>query len=180
MTLPKFEEKYTVDDYMRWQGDWELIEGVPYAMAPSPRGRHQLVCLLISTQIEEKLRTCEEKCFVLPELDWIIDQETVVRPDLVIICKEVREHLKETPLVVIEVVSQNSARRDEILKFALYEREKVKYYALVYPELRKARTFLLKNDKYTKVFDGDEGTFEFDDLPCPFTIDFSRLWQRSY
>ncbi len=66
MTLPKFEEKYTVDDYMRWQGDWELIEGVPYAMAPSPRGRHQLVCLLISTQIEEKLRTCEEKCFVLP------------------------------------------------------------------------------------------------------------------
>ena len=29
-------ETYTYDDYKNWQGDWELIYGHPYAMAPSP------------------------------------------------------------------------------------------------------------------------------------------------
>ena len=31
---------YTYDDYKNWQGDWELIRGVPYAMAPSPLKTH--------------------------------------------------------------------------------------------------------------------------------------------
>ena len=27
---------YSYQDYRRWEGDWELIEGIPYAMTPSP------------------------------------------------------------------------------------------------------------------------------------------------
>ena len=36
----KLLPRYTVKDYERWDGDWELIEGVPYALA-SPSFRHQ-------------------------------------------------------------------------------------------------------------------------------------------
>ena len=25
---------YTYEDYRQWKGDWELIDGVPFAMAP--------------------------------------------------------------------------------------------------------------------------------------------------
>ena len=31
-----YVETYTYEDYKRWEGDWELIDGVPLAMAPSP------------------------------------------------------------------------------------------------------------------------------------------------
>ncbi len=178
MSLPQIEIRYTIEDYRRWEGDWELIEGIPYAMAPSPLGRHQLICLILGSFLEEQLRECAEECFVYPELDWIIDQETVVRPDLVLVCRRISEYLTEPPLVAVEVVSSNTARKDEILKFALYEREGVKYYVLVYPELKKARIFALKEKKFEKVFDGSEGRFTFDDLPCQVSLDFDRLWQR--
>ena len=34
-------EKYTYQDYLLWKGDWELVNGYPYAMAPSPNRSHQ-------------------------------------------------------------------------------------------------------------------------------------------
>lgn len=27
---------YTYDDYVTWEGRWELIQGIPYAMTPAP------------------------------------------------------------------------------------------------------------------------------------------------
>ena len=38
----KYVPYYTYEDYKKWQGDWELVEGVPYAMASS-RLLNQLV-----------------------------------------------------------------------------------------------------------------------------------------
>jgi len=31
---------YTYDDYKQWQGDWELIAGIPLAMSPAPTRKH--------------------------------------------------------------------------------------------------------------------------------------------
>jgi hypothetical protein len=42
---------YTYSDYVQWEGKWEVIDGVPYAMSHSPAPRYQFVsasfCLLI-------------------------------------------------------------------------------------------------------------------------------------
>ena len=32
---------YTYDDYVLWEGNWELIDGIPYAMSPAPTVTHQ-------------------------------------------------------------------------------------------------------------------------------------------
>lgn len=32
---------YSVVDYEAWQGSWELIQGIPYAMSPAPSIAHQ-------------------------------------------------------------------------------------------------------------------------------------------
>ena len=32
---------YSYDDYKIWEGDWELIRGIPYAMAPAASWWHQ-------------------------------------------------------------------------------------------------------------------------------------------
>jgi len=42
MTLV-YQEHYTFNDYQHWEGNWELIEGMPYAMSPSPTVNRPLV-----------------------------------------------------------------------------------------------------------------------------------------
>ncbi|GAB6075568.1 Uma2 family endonuclease [Desulfurobacterium crinifex] len=176
-TVKDYLPHYTVRDYFKWEGDWELIEGIPYAMAPSPFGKHQRISGLIFKQIEEQIENCPQGYFVYQELDWIIDEDTVVRPDVLVVCKRVDEYLKSTPEVVFEIVSKSTAFKDENLKFALYEREKVKYYAIVYPDLKKMRVFKLEKNKYEKVFDDETGSFLFQ-VTCSFSIDLEKIWKR--
>lgn len=169
--------RYTVEDYRRWEGDWELINGIAYAMAPSPFGTHQKIIMELGRQIANQLGGCKEPCHVYPELDWIVDEDTVVRPDLMVVCREVPEHLKEPPEVVIEVVSPNTAIKDEVVKFSLYEREKVRFYIMVYPDIKKVRLFELRDDRYDKVFDSDSGSFEIilrED--CGFKVEPEKLF----
>ena len=39
----KYLPNYTYADYCQWEGQWELIEGIPYAMSPLPIIIHQIV-----------------------------------------------------------------------------------------------------------------------------------------
>ena len=174
----KYPPYYTVEDYAKWEGDWELIEGVPYALAPSPLAKHQKISLLIARIIDEQIENCPEKCEVFFELDWIVSEDTVVRPDIVVVCEEVEDFIKTRPEVIFEVISPQTAKKDEYLKFSLYEREMVPYYVLVYPELKKVRIFRLKEGRYEKVFESDRGKFQFE-IRCPFEVDFDWIWRRS-
>jgi len=173
----KYLPNYTVEDYFQWEGDWELIEGVPYAMAPSPIWKHQRIVSLLVRVIDEQLENCPKNCRVSQEVDWIVNENTVVRPDVLVVCDEVKDFVKKTPEVVFEVVSKSTATRDEQLKFQLYEREKVNYYALVYPSIKKMRVFKFTGGRYDKVFDSDTGSFKFE-IECPFSVDLDYLWKR--
>ena len=173
----RYPPHYSVEDYAKWEGDWELIEGVPYALAPSPLAKHQQVSGLIYRYIAEQLESCSEECQVFFELDWIVSEDTVVRPDVVVVCGRVEDFIKRTPEVIFEVVSPLTVRKDEHLKFYLYERERVPYYVIVYPELKKVRIFELREGKYEKVFESDGGRFRFE-IKCPFEVDFDWIWKR--
>lgn len=36
-------ERYSYNDYKDWEGNWELINGYPIAMSPSPKRTHQFL-----------------------------------------------------------------------------------------------------------------------------------------
>ena len=96
--FPKYLPHYTLADYALWQGDWELWQGVPVAMTPSPFGRHQWIAGQIMRQFLNSLDATCEDCFVLMETDWIVAEDTVVRPDIVIVCGAFPErHIVEPP-----------------------------------------------------------------------------------
>ena len=38
-----YTPNYNYEDYKQWEGDWELIGGLAYAMAPAPMKRHQML-----------------------------------------------------------------------------------------------------------------------------------------
>ena len=163
--------RYCYQDYKMWQGDWELIEGYPFAMAPSPIGKHQKLMMNLGFLLKQALEECE--CEVYPELDWIIDEKNVVRPDLAVYCEDIETYPKTTPEIVIEIISDSSIQRDEEIKYKIYEEENVGYYVIAYPDFGKARIFSLQDGKYQKAYEGD-GKFRFD--LCDIEVDFKKAF----
>ena len=173
-----FIEHYTYEDYKHWEGDWELINGFPYAMAPAPIKKHQLISLKIATQFETQLEDCPY-CDVLIEEDYKISEDTILKPDISVVCKDLNPNfISKAPEIIVEVISPSTAKRDEELKFSIYEKEKVKYYILVYPDELKAKIFILKEDKFSKMGDFFEETIEFDTSCGKIKLDLKRVFKR--
>ncbi len=109
----KFQPNYTVDDYRQWQGDWELWQGIPVSMVPSPFGRHSSVTGKIVTSLNNAIAANGCSATTLVELDWIISAGTVVRPDVAVVCGGLPErHLEARPEIVVEVLSGTTRDRD--------------------------------------------------------------------
>ena len=89
--VPKYIPQYTVDDYSTWEGDWELWDGIAVSMSPSPFGAHQLVLFNLAGELRTQLRNQDCGAVVMGEIDWIISRETVVRPDVVVLCGDAPE-----------------------------------------------------------------------------------------
>lgn len=135
---------FTYADLRSWPDDerWELIEGEAFAMT-GPSWQHQLVCGNLLTQLN--LRFQGKGCLVfpapfdvrLPELDEHDDLvETVVQPDLVVVCDKAKldaRGCRGAPELVVEILSPSTAARDHVIKRALYERHGVREYWLVHP-----------------------------------------------
>jgi len=171
--------RYTYDDYAGWEGRWELIEGVPFAMSPSPGWKHQMVSSKIAWQLEELLKGCE-RCRALLPVDWKISHDTVVQPDNLVICYQPddKPYLTKTPTLIFEVVSPSTAVKDRELKFRLYEREGVKYYVVVEPDDKVARVFELKGGKFVKVADATTEKVAFELDGCRIEFDFSLIFKN--
>ncbi|MEA3290390.1 MAG: Uma2 family endonuclease [Campylobacterota bacterium] len=169
---------YTYDDYKLWQGDWELIGGIPYAMSPSPVKDHQLIANMFAFELTKEILD-SPNCLVASELDWKIDDSTTVRPDVVMLCSELNEkYITKAPQVIIEVISPLTAQRDEKIKFEIYENEKVPYYIIAYPDDLKAKLYKLKDGKYDKQGDMTEEKYTIEDLHCKVEIDFDNIFKR--
>ena len=74
---------YTYDDYCLWEGRWEIIDGIPYAMSPAPSMRHQWITGNIIGELRNALMVsgCNSGCKVLNFVDIKITEDTVVHPD---------------------------------------------------------------------------------------------------
>lgn len=172
-----YHEKYTIHDHKNWQDNWEIIRGEAFAMSPSPSYHHQSINLKVARQLDELLENCPH-CHAVIELDVTFSEDTVVRPDSMVICYQPEAHLNKAPTLVFEVISPSTARRDELLKFELYEKEAVKYYAMAYPDSHKVKLFELIDFKYRKIADFSDENFTFDLGKCSIDFDFARLWRK--
>lgn len=179
MSAPRLEDlpRYTYDDYAQWEGRWELIRGIPYAMSPAPSILHQSIGQRIAGQLERALENCQN-CHALLPVDWKIDEETTVQPDHLIVCGELEKtaYLTKAPALVIEILSNSTAHKDRTTKFKLYEQESVRYYIVVDPRERIAKVYRLLDGRYLKMLDAGNDRIEFDLGQCCLEFDFSRIW----
>ena len=179
MGAVKLEDiNYTYDDYKQWEGDWELIEGVPFAMSPAPVRKHQSLASELIYNLREQLDGCES-CEVLGEVDYKISDETVLRPDVVLTCGETHElYLTKAPEIIVEIISKSTAKRDEVYKFDIYEKEKVKYYIIVYPDDLYAKVYKLDGKTYDKQGDFSLESYHFEETQCGVSLDFEKVFKR--
>ena len=170
---------YTYDDYVLWDGEWELIYGIAYAMSPAPMIRHQSISSSIAWQLSEIFKECE-KCQSLLPVDWKVDEETTVQPDNLVICHAPREkaYLSKAPKIIFEILSKSTASKDKNLKYKLYEQEGVQYYIIVNPDDNVAKVYKLHDGRYIKMLDASDERIEFEISECNkfFSFDFSKIW----
>ncbi len=177
MLAETYVEHYTVKDYQQWEGEWELIKGSPYAMAPSPMVTHQRINGKIFIELDKSLHDCPN-CQALFEIDWEVNSDTVVKPDTLVICYEPDEKLTKKPELIFEIASPSTVKKDEVLKYELYQQEGVKYYVLVYPEKGMAKVYELKKGRYIKVGDFSDEKYLFGVDECNIDFDFSKIWRQ--
>lgn len=156
MPLPN-PELYTYFDYARWKGDerYELIEGVPYLMAPAPSVLHQKISIRISHAIYDYLKGKKCSVFAAPfdvRLNGLGDMDdTVVQPDLSVICNPSKLDEKGcngAPDMVVEILSPSTARHDSVTKYYLYKNSGIREYWIVDPELRTIAVHIFETGRY--------------------------------
>ncbi len=169
-------ERYTYQDYLLWKGDWELVNGYPYAMAPSPNRTHQWFSKKFTMQVSKEIDKASLKCNceAYYELDWVIDENSVVRPDCMIVCGNFTEDfLRFAPALIVEISSRKTKLRDRNTKYNLYELQGVIYYVIADTEKRSVEIFELFNGKYIPKSDT-----QFQLMPeCVIDFDISGIWQ---
>jgi len=157
-TVRKYDkrEHYTYADYAKWDDDrrWELIDGEAYAMS-APSAMHQSMLVELGRQFANFLVGKQCKVFVAP-FDVCLNakgdkDDTVVQPDLVVICD--RSKLNEkwyngAPDLIIEITSPSSSRTDRIKKLNKYLQAGVREYWIADPEGKGVTVHILDNGKY--------------------------------
>ncbi|MCX6582083.1 MAG: Uma2 family endonuclease [Candidatus Aminicenantes bacterium] len=179
IVLRKNNELFTYGDYMTWPDEerWELIDGVPYDMTPTPNRYHQDISGTLLTEIAQFLK--DKKCQVyaapfdirFPEANQNEDETlTVVQPDISVICDRSKldsKGCKGAPDWIIEILSPATSKKDRVIKFYTYERFGVKEYWLVSPDDKTVEVFILgENGKYGR----PEYYTEEKIIPC-FTLE---------
>lgn len=154
--------RFTYGDYSAWPDDerWELINGVAYDMTPAPSRVHQEVVVELARQIGNFLRDRPCRVYVapfdvrLPDTDEADERvETVVQPDIAVICDESKlddKGCRGAPDLIVEVLSPRTAAKDMIQKRDSYERHGVREYWLVHPVDHLLWIYRLEGDVFGK------------------------------
>ncbi|MDQ6608434.1 MAG: Uma2 family endonuclease [Bacteroidota bacterium] len=169
---------YTYEDYVQWEGKWELIEGIPYAMSPAPIPKHQLIANTLGALFYFSLKNCKH-CKVYQAIDYKISEDTILQPDVSVLCKEIKKKFIDfPPSLVTEILSPSTALKDRHTKHNLYKQQGIPYYLIISPDAEEAEINVLEEGEYVLKQKGSNinYTFQFDG-DCFATIDFSELWK---
>lgn len=168
---------YTYEDYKNWEGRWELIDGVAYAMSPMPSGKHQRLTGKIFFELEKNLKSCK-RCKALMPVDWEVDKNTILQPDNLVVCDIDINFIKltKTPVIIFEILSPSTAQKDKTLKYQIYEQVGVKYYIIIDHDKDIALVYESENNKYNLKGEFKDGCCNFDLDICKIDFNFSEVF----
>jgi Uma2 family endonuclease len=166
-----FKKQYTYADYLTWQFKErvELIKGWIYEMSPAPRRIHQEIEGNIYFEFRKFTNLKTYKIYQSP-FDVRLKRNkgeqneinSVVQPDICVICD--LDKLDDagclgSPDLIVEILSDSTAKKDYNEKFNLYEDNAVKEYWIVNPASQNIEVFSLIEGRYESIglFNEKEG-----------------------
>jgi Uma2 family endonuclease len=161
MSLPQLKHPgYTIKDWETWEGRWELIHGMPYAMTPAPNPDHQRISVrilvaLFSALKEAKQRTGDGPCevFNAPIDLYLPGEASVYQPDLVVVgdpAQVTARGIEGIPSLVVEILSPGTASKDWSTKRWAYETAGIPEYLIVDPAEQVGVLLVLQDGRYSE------------------------------
>lgn len=172
---------YTYEEYCLWEGRWELIEGIPYAMSPAPIPRHQWISNNIKYRLTDAVKKggCK-KCKVYDFIDVKVSDDTILQPDAIVVCKEItKAFLDFTAALVVEILSPSTAMKDRNNKFYIYQSQKIPYYIIIDADKNEIEVYHLKDDRKYQLEKIDTTlpyTFYLDE-GCAAEVVLNNIWE---
>jgi len=173
----KYLPNYTYEDYLLFEGKWEIIDGIAFAMSPAPMKNHQRISNNIAWALKDFLKDCE-RCEAYLPIDYKVSDTTILQPDNSVLCDDSLDapYITKAPLIIFEILSKSTAMRDMNIKYEIYQNEGVKYYIIVNSDDSMAKLYKLSKGKYIKEGDFDKQKYTFEIEDCHLEFDFSKIW----
>lgn len=154
------KERWTYEDYLQLippdSFGFEILSG-ELIVSPSPNRRHQRTVLSLGRILDVHVNTQNlGEIFVAP-FDVVLDadpsvSENIVQPDLMFISKDrlniiTDDNIRGAPDLVIEVLSDSTARYDRVEKMQAYIEFGVKEYWIIDANQKTLEAFDLTGDE---------------------------------
>lgn len=160
-----YKKHYTYADYYGINGDkrYEVMEGT-LVMVPAPNIRHQRVSSKILHRLGNFVSDNNLGEIFNAPTDVVLPDDVVVQPDILFICKEKADIIKEqaimgAPDLIVEILSPSSIFNDSVRKREIYQRFGVKEYWLVFPDEKAIEVMTLEDGIYRELCSAkEEGT----------------------
>ncbi len=165
----------TYEEFRQWAGEdtcAEWVDGEVILPRP-PKRKHQSITIFLTRLLSDFLElTGQGEAIAAPFETFLPSRPASREPDIIVVLSENLQKLSEerftgAPDLVVEVVSEDSVRRDRIEKFLEYEREGVREYWLV--DSRSGHggvdVFTLEQGSFVPLVPSEEGWLESKVLP---------------
>ena len=143
-----------------------------------PRLEHQKVASRLTAQFQNAIEKEGCSCSVYQPIDYKIAEDTILNPDLLIVCKPITKQLLDfAPELVVEILSPATALKDRHTKFEIYQQQQILYYILVDVDTKKIEVWQLnETGKYGEVLIDEKKPQLFAFNNCSFSIAFDNIW----
>lgn len=150
--------KLTYEDYVLFPDDGkrhEIIDGEHY-VTPAPNTRHQAIVVnllrLVAPFVYERRLG---RVYAAP-IDVVLSEPDIVQPDLIFVSAArasivTATNVQGAPDLAVEILSEGSRRKDEVVKRKLYQRSGVAEYWIVDPELETGKVYRLEGSSYRRM-----------------------------
>lgn len=153
------KERWTYSDYMNFTPPdsfgFQVIRG-ELIVSPSPKRNRQRAVLSLSGILDSYARANGGEVFVAP-FDVVLDAhlpepENIVQPDVIFVSPDhmhiiTEENIKGAPDLVVEVLSDSTARYDRVGKMDVYTEFGVREYWILDTETRVLEVFDLTHER---------------------------------
>lgn len=168
---------YTYDDYVQWEGRWELIEGHPIAMSPMPVPEHQQLSANLIYEFKDELNKNCKDCRVYSPMDYKVSDDTTIQPDVLIVCGKIKKpYLDFPPVLTVEILSPSTMLRDRNTKHLIYQEQGVKYYLIVDADKKVIEIHQSINRKFELQSYVNGFDFRFNDN-CIISPRLDNIWE---